>query len=125
MTIENLTKEKKCSSCEESFGCTNTKENGKCWCDAFPPIFEPNSAVDCLCSSCLKVATIQKINKYTASLSPEQALTNKAKDLPKTKELIEGIDYTIENGLYVFSAWFHLKRGSCCGNNCRNCPYKK
>ncbi|MEZ0130904.1 DUF5522 domain-containing protein, partial [Flavobacterium sp. LBUM151] len=19
--------------------------------------------------------------------------------------------------------WFHLKRGTCCGNNCRHCPY--
>lgn len=32
-------------------------------------------------------------------------------------------DYYIEDGRYVFTAHFHLKRGSCCGNKCRHCPY--
>ena len=32
--------------------------------------------------------------------------------------------YYIENGLYVFTEKFHLKRGYCCGNGCRHCPYK-
>jgi hypothetical protein len=39
--------------------------------------------------------------------------------------LVEGIDYTIENGKWVFTKEYHLKRGYCCGNNCKNCPYKK
>ncbi|KAJ1448882.1 cobalamin adenosyltransferase-domain-containing protein [Pelagophyceae sp. CCMP2097] len=29
------------------------------------------------------------------------------------------------NGLYVFSEVAHLKRGQCCGNGCRHCPYPK
>jgi hypothetical protein len=37
--------------------------------------------------------------------------------------LVEGQDYLIENGLYVFTKEFHLKRGSCCKNGCKNCPY--
>ncbi len=32
-------------------------------------------------------------------------------------------DFTIENGLLVFTAQYHLRRGYCCGNACRNCPY--
>lgn len=32
-------------------------------------------------------------------------------------------NYYIEDGRYVFTAYFHLKRGSCCGNGCRHCPY--
>lgn len=32
-------------------------------------------------------------------------------------------DYYLENGLLVFTAAWHLKRGSCCGNACRHCPY--
>jgi hypothetical protein len=32
-------------------------------------------------------------------------------------------DFYFENGLMVFTAQYHLKRGSCCGNNCRHCPY--
>jgi hypothetical protein len=32
-------------------------------------------------------------------------------------------DYYFENGLMVMTAAFHLKRGFCCGNACRHCPY--
>jgi hypothetical protein len=39
--------------------------------------------------------------------------------------LIEGIDYYWENGLMVFTAAYHLKRGYCCDSGCRHCPYKK
>jgi hypothetical protein len=37
----------------------------------------------------------------------------------------KGKDYYIENGLYVFTAEFLAKRGYCCGNGCRHCPYPK
>ncbi len=33
-------------------------------------------------------------------------------------------DFYIENGNYVFTKEFHLKRGSCCGNFCRHCPFQ-
>ena len=32
-------------------------------------------------------------------------------------------DFYIENGKYVFTEVFHIKRGYCCGNGCRHCPY--
>lgn len=35
----------------------------------------------------------------------------------------ENEDYYLENGYSVFTAAFHLKRGYCCGNGCRHCPY--
>jgi hypothetical protein len=37
----------------------------------------------------------------------------------------EDEDYYIEDGKYVFTEKYHLKRGKCCKNNCRHCPYKK
>ncbi|WP_145236647.1 DUF5522 domain-containing protein [Urbifossiella limnaea] len=37
--------------------------------------------------------------------------------------LVEGEDYTVEHGRWVFTAAFLLRRGYCCGNGCRNCPY--
>jgi hypothetical protein len=38
--------------------------------------------------------------------------------------LIQGIDYYInEDGNYVFTREYHLKRGSCCKNNCLHCPW--
>ena len=49
----------------------------------------------------------------------------KIKPTKKTAEFTEGIDYYFENGLMVLTAHFLLKRGYCCGNKCRNCPYKQ
>ncbi|RZK50278.1 MAG: hypothetical protein EOO99_03570 [Pedobacter sp.] len=38
----------------------------------------------------------------------------------------ENIDYYFnDQGLMVFTAAYHLKRGFCCKNNCLNCPWKK
>jgi hypothetical protein len=31
--------------------------------------------------------------------------------------------YFNEEGLMVFTEAYHLKRGSCCGNGCKHCPY--
>lgn len=44
-------------------------------------------------------------------------------DHREEKSLIEGVDYYIENGFWVFTAAYHLKRGYCCGSGCRHCPY--
>lgn len=46
---------------------------------------------------------------------------------PAEKEkavLSEDIDYYYENGLMVLTEHFLRKRGYCCGNNCRHCPYR-
>jgi hypothetical protein len=39
--------------------------------------------------------------------------------------LIEGRDYYIENGKYVFTAYFLKNRGYCCESGCRHCPYRE
>lgn len=45
--------------------------------------------------------------------------------LPEPKQpLIEGVDYVMEGPYLVFTAAYHLKRGYCCGNQCRNCPWR-
>jgi hypothetical protein len=80
------------------------------------------STPSCLCPDCLKQVTLTHIKQHIDTvrvhdvapvLSPQQ--------LQKT--FIEGLDYTLEAGSYVFSRWFLLKQGKCCGNACRNCPY--
>ncbi len=39
-------------------------------------------------------------------------------------ELIEGQDfYYNEQGYMVLTAKYHLKRGYCCQNGCKHCPY--
>ena len=40
-------------------------------------------------------------------------------------KLIEGEDYYYnEQGYIVLTEKFHLKKGYCCGNGCRHCPYE-
>ena len=43
----------------------------------------------------------------------------------KTPKLIEGKDFYFEDGLMVLTARFLEKRGYCCRNGCRHCPYPK
>ena len=45
-------------------------------------------------------------------------------DEPQDAELREGLDYYLENGLFVFTAAFLRKRGYCCESGCRHCPYQ-
>jgi hypothetical protein len=40
------------------------------------------------------------------------------------KTMKEGEDFTFTpEGLMVFTAAYLKRRGFCCGNGCRNCPY--
>jgi hypothetical protein len=33
-------------------------------------------------------------------------------------------DFYLEGGRMVFTAAYHLRRGYCCGSQCRHCPYQ-
>jgi len=37
--------------------------------------------------------------------------------------LVEGEDYYLDQGLMVLTARYHLRRGYCCEQGCRHCPY--
>jgi Family of unknown function (DUF5522) len=42
----------------------------------------------------------------------------------KEPELFQNGDYYLtEEGYRVFTEKFHLRRGYCCENGCRHCPY--
>jgi hypothetical protein len=48
-----------------------------------------------------------------------------AGETPKSpQELLEGTDYYIESGRWVFTAAYLLRRGKCCESGCRHCPYR-
>jgi len=48
----------------------------------------------------------------------------KRDDAPWTPPALEPEDYYFEGSTMVFTAAYHLKRGSCCGSSCRHCPYR-
>jgi hypothetical protein len=40
------------------------------------------------------------------------------------EQLVEGSDYYYNaEGYIVLTEAFHLKKGNCCGNGCKHCPY--
>ena len=43
---------------------------------------------------------------------------------PEPRPLVEGEDFYREGPYVVFTAAYHLRRGSCCGSGCRHCPWR-
>jgi 2-iminoacetate synthase ThiH len=39
-------------------------------------------------------------------------------------QLVENEDYYLDHGLMVLTASYHLRRGYCCEQGCRHCPYR-
>lgn len=120
---DKLTPESKhCSACHAVLVCGASQADGTCWCLDYPAIMPADFQQDCLCPDCLGKAIQEKIAEFIKTSSLEELLAMASRYRGNDKP-IKGIDYLIENGQYVFTAWYHLKRGSCCGNGCKNCPY--
>lgn len=66
--------------------------------------------------------------KLTKAMKTEEEAHAKAGegDTSESEEtaLVDGLDYYLENGLMVFTARFLRRRGYCCDNGCRHCPYE-
>lgn len=111
---------KSCASCGAKFVCGGS--SGTCWCADYPAIIPPDFSRDCSCPECLAKAIAQFIEDRITILPHDEALRMATAE-PRSPRLIGHVDYTLENGNYVFSKWFLLKQRKCCGNGCRNCPY--
>ena len=117
-------KSKSCSVCGSQFTCGPETENTGCWCADFPPIMPLDFSKNCRCPSCLKKVVKKKIDEYVQTITPENAFANVARNYAADSQLIEDIDFYLnDDGNCVFTAWYHLKRGTCCQNGCLHCPY--
>ncbi len=76
---------------------------------------------DCRCPRCLTKLIQEKIDDFLQNNPVQMVVPSQYQN----KELVQEIDYYIENGNFVFTQWYHRKRGSCCGNGCRHCPYQQ
>jgi Family of unknown function (DUF5522) len=54
----------------------------------------------------------------------DESSTTKPPVGPDTEALRPGEDYYYEGPYMVFTAQYHLKRGTCCNSGCRHCPYR-
>jgi hypothetical protein len=43
---------------------------------------------------------------------------------PEGEQPLQPGDFYMEGPYLVFTAAYHLRRGTCCNSNCRHCPYK-
>ena len=116
-----LTQQKRCSSCRESFTCGAKAGAQDCWCADLPRVsYVANEDQDCLCPKCLREA-IQEMTcsgRATAGRVPSSRQTGM-----NPSPLVEGEDYYSEGELVIFTERYHLRRGYCCENGCRHCPY--
>ena len=82
-----------------------------------------DTSKECLCPACLKAKVAEAIALYVEEVRSGKRVNEAVKFAGPTQGFKEGIDFYVENGFYVFTEWYHLKRGTCCGNDCRHCPF--
>jgi hypothetical protein len=97
---------------------------GPCWCqevvisgDILRRLAEDLQEPACVCPSCLE--SVSRLTKEYAD--PERIVAEIHKAI-QGRALAQS-DYYLENGNVVFTAAYHLKRGTCCGSGCRHCPF--
>jgi len=117
-----------CPLCGQDNGCRVAQGHlykGPCWCHE---IIVPGQLLNhlagdqldpaCFCRPCLEtIAQLARELPDTASVLEELRRRRPAQP-PADPEF-----YLDEFGHTVFTAAYHLKRGNCCDNGCRHCPY--
>ena len=108
---------KACQRCQTSFDCM-MNDITNCQCNSIVVSQQVNDFLKktnyyCLCKNCLI-----KINRLI-EMAETQIFPRHSGDLE------EGLHFYIENGFFVFTEFYHLLRGNCCGSGCRHCAYGK
>jgi hypothetical protein len=112
MSEDNNIRKKVCPGCQTQFSCCINQ----CWCSELPKIIPLTDNAECYCPDCLKTIIEDKIGIGAEEKQNKGALSR--------EEMIEGIHYYYnENGNWVFTSEYHLRRGYCCENGCKHCPY--
>jgi len=127
MVMTQANKDTLCPVCGEANECriaNGCLYKGACWCDqADVPahvlrfLVEGQLEPACLCRRCL--ATLAH-DARSLDDTP-QALARVPEEISRHSNLKDS--YLDELGRVVFTADYHLRRGYCCGNNCRHCPF--
>ena len=88
-----------------------------------PPVLQADVDRECLCQECLASQIAERFKVEPAKAA--HYFGNPSKEvLNSTSTLEEGLDYYInDGGNWVFTTFYHLKKGYCCQNGCKHCPY--
>jgi len=120
-----------CPLCGRDNACQVAKGDlykGPCWCQQIvvPEALLRRLAEKFTCSSCLCQACLETLARLAREGHDTEAILEQARTLVATNLSdipAEPDFYLDEFGNTVFTAAYHLKRGKCCGNQCRHCPY--
>lgn len=102
-----------CGGANECQLCSPGAYKGPCWCaqvevpgELLALVPEPLRDRACICAGC-----VARFHARKTALTPHSASI--------------GDFYLDGDGRMVFTEAYHLRRGYCCGSNCRHCPYPK
>jgi hypothetical protein len=119
----------RCPLCGQDNNCRVAKGclyKGACWCHEIhvPAHVLRHLAAEwlepaCLCHPCLE--TISRISSEHVAM--ESILREIRRAVAPGEGELSPEEYYLEEGRCVFTAAYHLKRGSCCNSGCRHCPY--
>ena len=127
---DDLGRDERCPLCGGDNGCRVSKGHlykGPCWCESMivpgallKRLSEEWADAACICRSCLETiinVTREVDGMDAAMVEIRRQISGKTRSLPAE-------DYYMDpDGKMVFTASYHLKRGSCCDSGCRHCPY--
>lgn len=102
----------RCPLCGEANGCPmagGATCPGVCWCRV---VDMPSALVQRVPAEARGVACIC-----------HACVARESRRQPKASLARPGESYFTDDGRFVFTARYHLRRGYCCGNGCRHCPY--
>ncbi len=114
-SIKSKHERKNCPRCGAGFEC-RVGDVLRCQCSEVQlseaaDEFLSKTHYDCLCKNCLA-----EINRLVSRAQRHPFPT-------RPEMLQEGIHYYRENGRWVFTEFYHVLRGYCCGSGCRHCAY--
>jgi hypothetical protein len=88
-----------------------------------PKLISVGKSDTCLCPDCLIEHLAATVNASKSSdIKKEDRAVIANMGLPS--HLKENVDYYLNaDNNFVFTKWYFLRRGYCCENGCKHCPY--
>ena len=119
-----LGRDEQCPLCGGDNQCRVAKGHlykGPCWCHeiSVPGHLLQRLAAERVETTCLCRPCLETLARLATELDDAEAILAESKRIGALQP-----DFYLDAcGNVVFTARYHLKRGSCCNHGCRHCPY--
>jgi hypothetical protein len=101
-----------CGNPNECQLCTAAVYKGPCWCYGvqIPAALVARVPDESRNRSCICRRCVEEFQRHEGAKLPQPLCAD---------------DFYYSAGKMVFTETYHLRRGYCCGNGCRHCPYSQ